>query len=703
MDTMNFLTRAGQVLLLAALLTAGTSLVLTPGGSPAAAQSTPTAPLNCLQVFTPGNTQANLLVVPAQGDNADDYELVRDYVAANGSFQQVTVLSGQLSTTVPIENHWVRSRNAQGSSAFVACETYERISFIDASTPQDFRRPSENIAFGLDGNGNVQAGSDNGNAFGIFTGADGDIVVTDASNAPELAPNGGKQAWRVRFRLAQVDLEFLQDESQISWNLMQRGLADDPGGQLKISLIAQPDNSVRVECFASDFAGATDNIRTVSSFDVAAQTITNGLTPWMTATCLMDGTGNADGPGTADSLQIVVNGIGDPEELDGDFGELLPSAPNRCGFGTGTELDANLFPGGIGHVVTVGNKPACSSSNTNDDAFIGHVDFAEIWNLTTIAPPQPTQFCNGLPVTVDLNLGQVPTQGADVILGTPLADLIVALGGNDTICGEGGNDTINGGPGSDFVDAGPGTDTVFGLDGNDTVNGGDGADVIIVGAGDDTVNGGDGNDVINGGAGADTLNGDIGDDEIFGQDGNDTITGGNGNDLLTGLSGVDTIRGGGGNDVINGGSGNDDLFGDAGDDVVFGLTGDDFVNGAAGNDQLFGQIGEDVVIGGSGDDLVLGNEDDDVLNGDAGDDTLNGGPGDDILQGGADDDQLFGDGNLAQAGDDELTGGDGLDVLLGFAGNDTLNALQGGPNTVNGGPDIDSCLFEASDTVFNCE
>ena len=234
---MKFLTRAGQVLILAALLTAGTSLVLAPGDSPASAQSTPAPPLNCLQVFTSGNAQANLLVVPTQGDNADDYQLIRNYVPANGAFQQVGVLSGQLSTTVPIENHWVRSRNAQGSSAFVACETYERISFIDASTPQDFRRPSENIAFGLDGNGNVQAGSDNGNAFGIFTGADGDIVVTDANNAPELSPNGGKQAWRVRFRIAQNDLDFLKNETSISWNLMQRALADDPGGQLKICLL----------------------------------------------------------------------------------------------------------------------------------------------------------------------------------------------------------------------------------------------------------------------------------------------------------------------------------------------------------------------------------------------------------------------------------------------------------------------------------
>ncbi|MDH4171855.1 MAG: pre-peptidase C-terminal domain-containing protein, partial [Acidimicrobiia bacterium] len=56
-------------------------------------------------------------------------------------------------------------------------------------------------------------------------------------------------------------------------------------------------------------------------------------------------------------------------------------------------------------------------------------------NITT-GPVGAT--CNGLPVTVDLNLGQVPTAGADVILGTPGPDVIVALGGDDTICAQGG-------------------------------------------------------------------------------------------------------------------------------------------------------------------------------------------------------------------------------------------------------------------------
>ena len=42
--------------------------------------------------------------------------------------------------------------------------------------------------------------------------------------------------------------------------------------------------------------------------------------------------------------------------------------------------------------------------------------------------------CNGLTVDVDLNAGDTPTSGDDVILGTSGADTINGLGGNDTIC-----------------------------------------------------------------------------------------------------------------------------------------------------------------------------------------------------------------------------------------------------------------------------
>ena len=160
--------------------------------------------------------------------------------------------------------------------------------------------------------------------------------------------------------------------------------------------------------------------------------------------------------------------------------------------------------------------------------------------------------CAGHVATVNLSLGDAPTDGDDVILGTDGDDVINGLGGNDVICGEGGNDTINagngadtvfGGAGADVINAGQGRDTVYGQGGDDFVSGGRGKDTIVGGGGDDdlrgnngtdTISGGAGNDAINGGQKADALNGDNGDDTIVGGTRPDTIDGGNGADILDG-------------------------------------------------------------------------------------------------------------------------------------------------------------------------
>jgi streptogramin lyase len=124
--------------------------------------------------------------------------------------------------------------------------------------------------------------------------------------------------------------------------------------------------------------------------------------------------------------------------------------------------------------------------------------------------------CGGLPITVDLNQGDVPTAGADVILGKPVGETINGLGGGDRICGKGGNDTINAGPGDDRVWGGPGNDTLNGSTGVDRLNGEDGNDVH---------NGQAGNDVLTGGNGKDRLNGGPNSDSCTGGPGTDTQTG----------------------------------------------------------------------------------------------------------------------------------------------------------------------------------
>ena len=317
-----------------------------------------------------------------------------------------------------------------------------------------------------------------------------------------------------------------------------------------------------------------------------------------------------------------------------------------------------------------------------------------------------TAQCNGLAVTVDLGLGQSPTDGPDVILGTAADDVIVAGGGDDTVCGLGGHDTINGGAGGDWIDAGSGDDTAVGQIGDDTIIGGVGADQLLGFDGLDTISGGTGDDIINGGPGNDILDGGDQNDQIFAQGGDDSVAAGSGDDFVIGVDGADVISGGPGDDVLNGGPGSDTIMAGTGNDTVYGLSGDDpQLDGDEGADFIFGQVGNDTIDGGIGDDNLWGNEQDDTLSDPSGVNVLNGGPGDDHLVGGSGADQLFGDGSAFQAGDDTLDGGPGSDLVLGFSGDDTIGAVDGFADTVNGGPHStgDVCISDAGlDVVYNC-
>ena len=249
--------------------------------------------------------------------------------------------------------------------------------------------------------------------------------------------------------------------------------------------------------------------------------------------------------------------------------------------------------------------------------------------------------CNGLPVTVDLGLGEVPTAGDDVILGTGGADTINALAGDDVICGLGGDDVLNGGNGEDTIFGGEGDDRISGQGGVDTIFGEGGNDLINGGVGADVIHGGDGDDDLRGQGGQDTLNGDGGVDQFFGGSGNDVINTGEGgnagtsqvvrgqsnNDTITGSSGADVLEGGPGLDIINGGDGGDTLKGGFGSDQLFGDGGDDLLEGGATRDFLYGGDGDDILKGGTGDDDLFG---------EAGSDSLDGQGNADLCDGGAD-------------------------------------------------------------------
>ncbi|MER7609313.1 calcium-binding protein [Nocardioides sp. NPDC127503] len=103
--------------------------------------------------------------------------------------------------------------------------------------------------------------------------------------------------------------------------------------------------------------------------------------------------------------------------------------------------------------------------------------------------------CSGLAVTVDLSQeGTAPTEGDDVIVGTPNVDVIHGLGGDDVICGLGGGtgqgldqDQVYGDDGNDHLVGTAGGEWLAGGDGNDVLDAGEGRDYLLPGMGNDTL------------------------------------------------------------------------------------------------------------------------------------------------------------------------------------------------------------------------
>ena len=78
--------------------------------------------------------------------------------------------------------------------------------------------------------------------------------------------------------------------------------------------------------------------------------------------------------------------------------------------------------------------------------------------------------CNGL------NATHVGTNDNDIIRGSFVDDVIVALGGNDIVYGMSGNDVICGGDGNDRLYGNSGNDILIGQEGFDRLDGGKGLD-----------------------------------------------------------------------------------------------------------------------------------------------------------------------------------------------------------------------------------
>ena len=259
------------------------------------------------------------------------------------------------------------------------------------------------------------------------------------------------------------------------------------------------------------------------------------------------------------------------------------------------------------------------------------------------------------------------------VIGSGLADFLVADTNANTMAGQEGNDFLYGETPVNYL---AGTHNAGNALLNPTFAAAGSADLISGGAGDD---------MIWGGAGDDTLYGDLpADTSIFGLD---LGSAGAGADTLWGGAGNDTLIGGGGADILEGEDG-DDWFklgdDDAADDTVRGGdaatdTGSDTVDYSGAGAAVTIDLGAGTATGTatgtdsvSGIEHAVGTDFDDTISGSAAANSLSGGDGNDTLFGLSGADNIFG-----YAGDDVIIGGEGTDTLSGGGGADTFR-FEGG-------------------------
>ena len=190
------------------------------------------------------------------------------------------------------------------------------------------------------------------------------------------------------------------------------------------------------------------------------------------------------------------------------------------------------------------------------------------------------------PQTNVFAIGDLGTDGADILFGTSGSEFQAGGQGNDVFISSAGGDALFGGAntptGFDVVSYNL-SDAAVQIDLNETMQtGGHAEGDILVGI--EGVIGSNFDDVFEGNNAANDFAGGIGSDLAYGGGGGDTLTGEDGVDYLFGEAGEDTLNGDDGADWLYGGGDNDTLNGGAGADLMWGDDGEDKMNGGEGDD-----------------------------------------------------------------------------------------------------------------------
>jgi len=528
-------------------------------------------------------------------------------------------------------------------------------------------------------------------------------------------------------------------------------------GSLAVTTVAFADGSVAQ---LAALIGVTSEITGTPEADVLSGTTGNDT--------MIGGAGNDILNGGAGNDTYVFN-VGDGIDMINDTS--VAGEGNTLQFGQGISSDdLTLDVGSL--LIRIG---------TTGDAI--HLTSFDPLNALGPRTIETFRFADGTVLTYEQLITRgfdlTGTAGNDTITGTNMTDRILGLAGNDSLTGDAGNDFLDGGTGNDTMVGSTGNDTYV-VDaagdivteladaGIDTVQtslltyilGANVENLMLTGAGPNTgignalnnqLVGNSGANLLNGGAGADTMAGGAGDDlylvdhpddvavEQAGEGTMDSVTSSVSytlsahveNLVLTGAAAL-TGTGNESDNVLTGNSAANVLTGLAGNDTYVIGTGDTVVEAA--NDgmdtvvssrtyTLTANVEQLILVGFSainGTGNALDNElngllnfADNVLTGGAGNDTYILGSGDSTVEavnGGIDTVQsgvtrtlsanvenliLTGVGAVNGTGnalDNALTGNSAINTLSGAGGNDTLRGGLGN-DTVNGGSGSDTYLF----------